>query len=900
MIQAVPRPFSKSNFSLHVIPSRERLLSLLGLMLGLVLALPANAQQAMFLEEKHASVSRADQSATVDSASNLNTNSFKRRFSDASLPDDSYYMDMQGDSVLVKRMHLSEPVGAPDKSFDNDSKQSIDVFYFAERRGSVVFEKSDGAIKAARIYDAEAQSTFVGNMSADGQIEFVEQDVHDYICINYDVDNSTSAPLAVQANPDLGNEFTVTEAQLRSLESRPNASRVLFIDYWGGVVSGTAWNADNMGRDIVYEPYNSDGNSNSFSRIELQRMYVAWAEAAEDYAPFDVNVTTDISVFNSVVATRRSRIIATPTTTAAPGAGGVAYVDVFGLDPTRFGRSENYYSVGWTFNSGFTSMGMTHSHEAGHQMGLRHDGDNVNPNYYSGHSNWGPVMGAPFGKDYVQWSKGDYLNANRTENDLEIIEDKLTLVSDDAGNSNADAASISIENTQLTGLITPAGLQADIDVYELQQSATSTVSIDVRSFVGGLSTGTGPNLSLRVQLRNGANVVIAEQGPTNNPTSNAFTFSQSLAPGRYYLSIRNQSPDANPITGFDEYGNGGYYRLSVSGGIINSGDDDGDTVQNHLDNCPTVPNPDQLNTDGDSQGNACDDDDDNDNRNDNVDNCPLVPNTNQANLDNDSQGDACDLDDDNDGRNDNVDNCPRVSNGNQLNTDGDSQGNACDADDDNDTRNDNVDNCPLISNRNQANLDGDSLGDVCDPDDDNDGRNDNVDNCPRISNPDQANFDRDALGDVCDPDDDNDSVADISDNCPFTPNRNQANFDRDADGDACDNDIDNDGAPNGVDSNSMNPRMCSDNDGDLCDDCSQGSFDVNNDGPDADADGICDVSDLSDSDGDTIADKDDNCPKEPNADQADTNNNGIGDACEDTDICFPITLPKGGVVTVCL
>ena len=31
-----------------------------------------------------------------------------------------------------------------------------------------------------------------------------------------------------------------------------------------------------------------------------------------------------------------------------------------------------------------------------------------------------------------------------------------------------------------------------------------------------------------------------------------------------------------------------------------------------------------------------------------VDNCPLVPNTNQANNDGDSQGDACDLDDDND------------------------------------------------------------------------------------------------------------------------------------------------------------------------------------------------------------------------------------------------------------
>lgn len=866
--------------------------------LALLPAFSATAQQAMFISESANGVARSSQSASLESAKD---ESFTRRFADTRLVDDSYYMDMLGAMVLVNRMSLTKPAEQTSKSAKAEPKQSMDVFYFAESRGSVLFEKSDGEITRARIHDAEAQRTFVGDMDSAGQIEFVEQDINDYICINYETAGSAPGPVALQANPDLGDESTVTESQLRSLESRPSASRVLFIDYWGGVVTGTVWNADNMGRDIVYEPYNSDGGSGNFSQIERQRMYVAWAEAAEDYAPFDINVTTDINVFNSVDPTRRSRIIATPTTTVSPGAGGIAYVNVFGLDTTRFGESENFYSVGWTFNDSFGTMGMTHSHEAGHQMGLSHDGDlAANPDYYSGHNNWGPIMGAPFGKDYVQWSKGDYGGANQRQNDLDIVKDKLTLVPDDVGNTNANAQSVSIESTELTGLITPAGLQADIDVYEIEQSITSTVSIDVRSFVEGLSTGTGPNLSMRVQLRNSASAIIAEQGPTNSPTTNSFTFNQSLAPGRYYLSIRNESPNTDTITGFDEYGNGGYYRLSVSGGVFNGDDDDGDTVRNSLDNCPATPNTNQLNTDGDSQGDACDADDDNDTRNDNVDNCPLISNLNQANLDNDSQGDVCDLDDDNDSRNDSIDNCPRVSNSSQLNTDGDSQGNACDVNDDNDSRNDNVDNCPLIQNDNQANLDGDSQGDACDSDDDNDGRNDNVDNCPRVSNSDQANFDRDALGDVCDSDDDNDQVIDTADNCPFSPNTSQANFDGDANGDACDNDIDNDGSPNGLDSNSMNPRMCSDNDGDLCDDCSQGSFNVNDDGPDADSDGICDVSDPSDSDGDTVADMDDNCPTEPNTDQADTDKNGIGNACEDEGLCMPIAIPKGGLVMVCL
>jgi hypothetical protein len=67
-----------------------------------------------------------------------------------------------------------------------------------------------------------------------------------------------------------------------------------------------------------------------------------------------------------------------------------------------------------------------------------------------------------------------------------------------------------------------------------------------------------------------------------------------------------------------------------------------------------VSNFDQLNSDNDEQGDACDQDDDNDNDKDFQDNCPLKPNAEQANNDGDSLGDPCDLDDDNDGLPDGV------------------------------------------------------------------------------------------------------------------------------------------------------------------------------------------------------------------------------------------------------
>ncbi len=126
-------------------------------------------------------------------------------------------------------------------------------------------------------------------------------------------------------------------------------------------------------------------------------------------------------------------------------------------------------------------------------------------------------------------------------------------------------------------------------------------------------------------------------------------------------------------------------------------DADLDTIEDSVDNCPSVANADQANRDGDAFGDACDTDNDNDGVEDSADNCWLVPNPDQANNDGDAYGDACDDDDDNDGVLDVADNCQFVPNADQANNDEDAWGDACDDDDDNDTVLDAVDACPLAA-----------------------------------------------------------------------------------------------------------------------------------------------------------------------------------------------------------
>jgi MYXO-CTERM domain-containing protein len=318
-----------------------------------------------------------------------------------------------------------------------------------------------------------------------------------------------------------------------------------------------------------------------------------------------------------------------------------------------------------------------------------------------------------------------------------------------------------------------------------------------------------------------------------------------------------------------------YYLARRRDLIQDFADKDGDGVADAKDNCVSVKNASQKDTDHDGKGDACDTDDDNDGDLDAHDNCPLVKNADQKDTDHDGKGNVCDSDDDGDGVADTKDNCPLDKNASQKDTDKDAKGDACDTDDDADGIADTKDNCPLVKNAAQYDADGDGKGDACEADDDGDGVLDEDDDCSLDPDPGQLDTDGDGRGDVCDEEDDGDGVPDLADDCPLAYNPSQTDSDGDGLGDVCDVDPDDDGVLNDVD---IEPK----------DNC---RLVPNADQEDADGDDIGDVCD-DDVDGDGVKNDVDDCATIANADQADTDGDGAGDACDEGDEGDQAELPN--------
>jgi hypothetical protein len=341
------------------------------------------------------------------------------------------------------------------------------------------------------------------------------------------------------------------------LSSRPTATKTIYLDFDGETISNTSWNRDYWGgQNRTVAGYNTDGNPSGFSSSEAYFLWNVWSGVAEDFSPFDVNVTTEKPTAEALEKSSPQDtaygtvIVFTPDNIICPATcGGVAHFGSFG---------NRYEGPAWVFTSSTDSRYWVDaaSHEAGHALGLMHHGTTTTE-YYLGHANWGPIMGFPsyasFNRMVSQWSHGEYLNANRPyQDDFAVIAGTLGAIPDD-GSSQTNPSVTNIEPLLPDGMtITDERVLArpgDVDLYSVNVSGGY---LNVSMSMPQLS-----NMHPYFNVRDSAGrlVMVGLQGMVE------LIAYQSVPNGQYFIEVGSTGYLDPATNGYSAYGSIGTYRL---------------------------------------------------------------------------------------------------------------------------------------------------------------------------------------------------------------------------------------------------------------------------------------------------------------------------------------------------
>jgi len=355
-----------------------------------------------------------------------------------------------------------------------------------------------------------------------------------------------------------------------AFSSLPGANHTIYLDFDGHVTSGTSWN---NGATINSPPYSSDADTANFSAAELTVIANTFKRVAEDYAPFQVNVTTvaptidDLRNTGGTDAKWGVRVVVTKDVAFNCGCGGIAYIDSFDWSSD---------TPAFVFNTSEIGVAEAASHEVGHTLGLAHDGTSTS-GYYQGHglgtdsSYWAPIMGVGYYVDVSQWDKGEYTGSNNAgasanyskgPDDLFVITNYngFGYKADDHGNDATTATPLNVAGTVISGsgLITT---RTDVDYFQFTTSA-GPVTLNVNS------APLGADLDIEATLYNSAGTIVASSNPLLSLNA---SISATLTAGTYYLKVDGTgagNPTAASPTGYSDYASIGQYSISGTIGAV--------------------------------------------------------------------------------------------------------------------------------------------------------------------------------------------------------------------------------------------------------------------------------------------------------------------------------------------
>lgn len=325
--------------------------------------------------------------------------------------------------------------------------------------------------------------------------------------------------------------------QTFKLHTKPDSTRVLFLDFNG------------QGQ---YPAFSLDGTPATFSDAERLLIQKAWLRVAEDYAAFDVDVTTEAPAVPSgkIGAT----VLITPQSSTA---GGYAYLNSF----TRFAPGA---ATAFCFPNNLANsekpIGECISHELGHTLGLQHQGT-AGSAYYGGQGDgltgWAPIMGVSYYKNLSQWAKGEYKGATNKEDAYAVMSRQgLKPRTDDHGNSIALASALTSVSANGYANLSGSGViesPLDTDMFGFAAGAGQlTLKVAAASL--------GADLDVALQLFDASGKLLASGNPATELDAG---ISVLLAqPGMYYLSVKGSGKGDPLTTGYSNYGSIGRYSIS--------------------------------------------------------------------------------------------------------------------------------------------------------------------------------------------------------------------------------------------------------------------------------------------------------------------------------------------------